>query len=154
MSELCRTALGKSVFSGILIICTFIITRTLYLTNFENQVTSTGDENLIRYENYCEWANMVRKTSPNYSNMPTIYMITPTKKRLSQKADLTRLSHTLQLVPKLHWILIEDSDRKSKVVEDLLQRTCLLNYTHLAVVKNKTSVLKGNVERRRICRGA
>ncbi len=127
-------------FSSILGISTvIIITRTL--ANVDILMT-TIDENPKQYDNYCEWAKVIRKTSPNYWNLSTIYVITPSKKRLTQKADLTRLSHTLQLVPKLHWILVDDSDRKSKVVQDLLQRTCLLNYTHLAITTNN-SLTKG-----------
>lgn len=42
----------------------------------------------------------------NKSSM-IIYVITPTYARLTQKADLIRLSQTLQLVNDIHWIVIE-----------------------------------------------
>lgn len=45
----------------------------------------------------------------NYDNMPTIYVITPTYTRATQIADLTRLKNTLSLVPKIVWIIVEDS---------------------------------------------
>ena len=37
----------------------------------------------------------------------TIYVVTPTYARLTQKADLIRLSQTLQHVNNIHWIVIE-----------------------------------------------
>ena len=40
----------------------------------------------------------------NYSEMPIIYIITPTdNKRITQLADLTRMRNTLWLVPKIVW---------------------------------------------------
>ncbi|XP_059062912.1 galactosylgalactosylxylosylprotein 3-beta-glucuronosyltransferase I [Achroia grisella] len=69
--------------------------------------------------------------------LPTIYGITPTYARLAQKADLTRLSQTLMLVKNFHWIVIEDSTTKTKLVENLLKESTL-KYTHLNV-KTKTS---------------
>ena len=61
---------------------------------------------------------------------PTIYAITPTHTRPVQKAELTRLSQTFLLVPKFHWIVVEDSAVKTELVTNLL-RTCGLSYTHL-----------------------
>ena len=63
-------------------------------------------------------------------NLPYIYVITPTKIRLEQKADLTRLSYTLRHVPNLHWIVIEDSEFKTPLVENFLA-SCKVSYTHL-----------------------
>ncbi|CAG9788374.1 unnamed protein product [Diatraea saccharalis] len=70
--------------------------------------------------------------------LPTIYGITPTYARLAQKADLTRLSQTLMLVKNFHWIVIEDSDTKTKLVENLLKESTL-KYTHLNI---KTAKVK------------
>ncbi|XP_063538763.1 galactosylgalactosylxylosylprotein 3-beta-glucuronosyltransferase I-like [Cydia strobilella] len=72
--------------------------------------------------------------------LPTIYGITPTYARLAQKADLTRLSQTLMLVKNFHWIVIEDSDIKTKLVETLLKESNL-KYTHLNA---KTEKPKGS----------
>ncbi|XP_061718135.1 galactosylgalactosylxylosylprotein 3-beta-glucuronosyltransferase I-like isoform X2 [Cydia pomonella] len=72
--------------------------------------------------------------------LPTIYGITPTYARLAQKADLTRLSQTLMLVKHFHWIVIEDSNTKSKLVENLLKESNL-KYTHLNA---KTEKPKGS----------
>uniref|UniRef100_A0A1B6LH87 Galactosylgalactosylxylosylprotein 3-beta-glucuronosyltransferase n=1 Tax=Graphocephala atropunctata TaxID=36148 RepID=A0A1B6LH87_9HEMI len=62
--------------------------------------------------------------------LPVIYAITPTFARSVQKAELTRLSHTLMLIQNLHWIVVEDSDHKSPLVTNLLADT-RLNFTHL-----------------------
>ncbi|KAI3373055.1 hypothetical protein L3Q82_006403 [Scortum barcoo] len=64
--------------------------------------------------------------------LPTIHVITPTYSRPVQKAELTRLANTLLHVPNLHWILVEDSQRKTTLVSRLLQETGV-NYTHLNV---------------------
>ncbi|KAK9512502.1 hypothetical protein O3M35_000910 [Rhynocoris fuscipes] len=63
---------------------------------------------------------------------PIIYAITPTYARPVQKAELTRLSQTLMHVHNLHWIVIEDAPKTSRLVENLLARSNL-NYTHLFV---------------------
>ncbi|XP_075976849.1 galactosylgalactosylxylosylprotein 3-beta-glucuronosyltransferase I-like isoform X2 [Anticarsia gemmatalis] len=82
------------------------------------------------------------------SYLPTIYGITPTYLRLAQKADLTRLSQTLMLVKNFHWIIIEDSEEKTKLVANLLKESNL-KYTHLNVKtqKSKHSTASG-VEQR------
>lgn len=49
-------------------------------------------------------------------------MITPTYERLVQKAELIRLSHTLLLTDKIHWIVVEDSDQKTPLVTKLLEQ--------------------------------
>nr|XP_032821039.1 galactosylgalactosylxylosylprotein 3-beta-glucuronosyltransferase 3 [Petromyzon marinus] len=53
--------------------------------------------------------------------LPTIYVVTPTYARLVQKAELTRLAHTLALVPALHWVLVEDAEEPSALVRRLLE---------------------------------
>ncbi|KAG8302015.1 hypothetical protein J6590_040291 [Homalodisca vitripennis] len=64
------------------------------------------------------------------AELPVIYAITPTFVRPVQKAELTRLSHTLMLVQNLHWIVVEDSDHKTALVTNLLTDS-RLNFTHL-----------------------
>lgn len=71
-------------------------------------------------------------SSSDLKSLPIIYLITPTHSRLEQKADLTRMSHTLLHVKNIHWIIIEDSLTKTKLVSKFL-KTCGLPYTHLAV---------------------
>lgn len=52
--------------------------------------------------------------------LPTIYAITPTYQRWVQKAELTRLSQTLALVPNIHWIIVEDAEEKSDLVANVI----------------------------------
>ena len=67
--------------------------------------------------------------------LPVIYMITPTYARWTQKADLTRICQTLMHIKRLHWIVIEDSDTKTRLVSRLLSgnNTCKVKSTHLNV---------------------
>eukprot|EP00794_Sanderia_malayensis_P017770 gene17770-19546_t len=64
--------------------------------------------------------------------LPTIYAITPTYKRFTQKADLTRLLQTLMSVRNFHWIIVEDSETKTRLVTNLLKQKNV-KYTHLCV---------------------
>ncbi|XP_046996770.1 galactosylgalactosylxylosylprotein 3-beta-glucuronosyltransferase I-like isoform X1 [Schistocerca americana] len=73
----------------------------------------------------------VKRSSDGKSDLPIIYVITPTYSRPVQKAELTRFSHTLMLVPRIHWIVIEDSDHKTNLVKVFLMKTGI-PYTHLA----------------------
>lgn len=68
-------------------------------------------------------------------NLPVIYMITPTYARWTQKADLTRLCQTLMHIKNLHWIVIEDSETKTRLVARLLSgnNTCKMKSTHLNI---------------------
>ncbi|XP_067038370.1 galactosylgalactosylxylosylprotein 3-beta-glucuronosyltransferase 3-like isoform X1 [Acropora muricata] len=75
------------------------------------------------------------------NQIPTIFFITPTYKRLTQKADLTRLSQTLLHVPKLHWILVEDSHEKTNLVQRFLAG-CGVQFSHLAVRTPKQLITK------------
>lgn len=72
------------------------------------------------------------KTNPN---LPYIYAITPTYKRLTQKADLTRLCQTFKHVTNFYWILVEDANSKTDLVERFLKQ-CGVRYAHLAVRTN------------------
>lgn len=69
---------------------------------------------------------------PWSDTLPIIHVITPTYSRPVQKAELTRLANTFLHVPNLHWILVEDSQRRTALVSRLLNETGL-NYTHLNV---------------------
>ena len=66
------------------------------------------------------------------SNLPTIFMITPTYTRWTQKADLVRLCQTLMHVRNLHWIVVEDAEQKTELVTNFLKR-CQVTSTHLNV---------------------
>ncbi|XP_060562903.1 galactosylgalactosylxylosylprotein 3-beta-glucuronosyltransferase 3-like [Ruditapes philippinarum] len=66
------------------------------------------------------------------SGLPKIFLITPTHMRPQQKAELTRLSYTLRLVPNVHWIVIEDAAAKTVLVSKFLTN-CKVPYTHLNI---------------------
>ncbi|XP_046370196.1 galactosylgalactosylxylosylprotein 3-beta-glucuronosyltransferase I-like [Haliotis rufescens] len=74
-------------------------------------------------------------------SMPVIYAITPTYNRSEQKAELTRLSQTFLHLPNFHWIVIEDSALRTKLVTNFLN-LCGLSYTHLNILTPKEVKLK------------
>ncbi|KAM6956555.1 galactosylgalactosylxylosylprotein 3-beta-glucuronosyltransferase 2 [Aplochiton taeniatus] len=78
---------------------------------------------------------LARTNAPgrNLSALPMIYAITPTYSRPVQKAELTRLANTLRQVPRLHWILVEDSNARTDMVGRFLTRSGVQFYTHLHV---------------------
>lgn len=81
------------------------------------------------------------KTSQD--ELTTIYIITPTHTHPEQKANLVRLSHTLTLVKKVHWIIVEDSPSKTTLTSNFLAH-CGLPYTHLTAVTPPEIKLKYN----------
>ncbi|OWF53552.1 galactosylgalactosylxylosylprotein 3-beta-glucuronosyltransferase 1-like [Mizuhopecten yessoensis] len=85
------------------------------------------------------WVHQVQYVSPV---IPTIYVITPTYYRLEQKADLTRMSNTLLHVHHLHWIVVEDSVEKTKLVTYFLE-TCGVINTHLNISTPREKRLRG-----------
>ena len=76
-------------------------------------------------------------------DLPVIYLITPTHTRLEQKADLTRLYQTLLHIKNIHWILVEDSDKKTSLVKNFLS-SCRVPYTHLNVETPQQFKLKNS----------
>ena len=66
-------------------------------------------------------------------SFPTLFVISPTHARLTQKSDLTAVCITLTHVPNLVWIVVEDSDHLSDLVKRLLQR-CKVKSVHLNAV--------------------
>ncbi|XP_062588128.1 galactosylgalactosylxylosylprotein 3-beta-glucuronosyltransferase 3-like isoform X1 [Saccostrea cucullata] len=77
------------------------------------------------------------------TSLPIIYLITPTYDRIEQKAELTRLYYTLLHVPNIHWILVEDSERKTDKVQHFLAN-CKIPYTHLNVATPQQLKLKSS----------
>ncbi|GFQ81960.1 galactosylgalactosylxylosylprotein 3-beta-glucuronosyltransferase 3 [Trichonephila clavata] len=75
---------------------------------------------------------VLHKTINAYDKKPRIFIITPTYARPVQKAELTRLSHTLLLVPNIHWIVVEDAENKTTLVTNFLFKS-KLSFTHLNV---------------------
>nr|XP_032832075.1 galactosylgalactosylxylosylprotein 3-beta-glucuronosyltransferase 1-like [Petromyzon marinus] len=74
--------------------------------------------------------------------LPVIFAVTPTYARAVQKADLTRLSHTMALVPNLHWLVVEDAPTPSALVSAVLHNAWPLSYTHLHMETPKQDPLK------------
>ena len=116
----------------------FIITN-LYLSLYESeeklQKAKKRLDSLYSYFN--KFANIYFPIAyslsfyENYFELPTIYVITPSNnRRVTQLADLTRLRNTLWLIPKIVWILIEDSPVKSVKVSDFLKNSNI-SYVHL-----------------------
>ena len=64
--------------------------------------------------------------------IPWVFGITPTYTRYTQKAELVRLSQTLQHVTNFHWIVVEDSETNTKLVTNFLLDSGL-SFTHLHV---------------------
>ena len=52
----------------------------------------------------------------------SIFAVTPTYTRYTQKVDLTSLCYTIQYVPNFIWIVVEDAMRKTKLVANVLER--------------------------------
>ncbi|CAG9826634.1 unnamed protein product [Diabrotica balteata] len=88
----------------------------------------------------------------NVDDIPTIYAITPTYYRYLQKAELTRISQMLMLVPNIHWIVIEDADEKSDLVTNLIADSGL-KATHLAAKTPSLEKLKAKDPRWKRHRG-
>uniref|UniRef100_A0A0K0FDN5 Galactosylgalactosylxylosylprotein 3-beta-glucuronosyltransferase n=1 Tax=Strongyloides venezuelensis TaxID=75913 RepID=A0A0K0FDN5_STRVS len=72
-----------------------------------------------------------------------ILFITPTYKKLTQKADLTRLKQTLINVRNLMWILIEDAEEKSTEIEKFLNES-KIPFAHLCIKTPKSKKLQDN----------
>lgn len=89
---------------------------------------------------------------PWSQSLPTLHIITPTYSRPVQKAELTRLANTLLHVSNLHWIVVEDSQRRTTLVSHFLQEKGL-NYTHLNILTPMTYKYRGDGRNPRVPRG-
>ncbi|XP_032433046.1 galactosylgalactosylxylosylprotein 3-beta-glucuronosyltransferase 1 isoform X2 [Xiphophorus hellerii] len=89
---------------------------------------------------------------PWSQSLPTLHIITPTYSRPVQKAELTRLANTLLHVSNLHWIVVEDSQRRTTLVSHFLQEKGL-NYTHLNILTPMTYKSRGDGRNPRVPRG-
>ena len=74
--------------------------------------------------------------------LPTIYAITPTYARATQRVDLISLCHTLMHVPKITWIVVEDSVDRTQTVKNLLARQCK-SVTSIHLTAKTSSNVKG-----------
>ena len=86
-------------------------------------------------------ASPTQQINPQDPHMPTIFVITPTYHRITQKVDMTSMCYTLMHVPKLVWIVVEDSTGRTKLVTKLLER-CKVQSVHLNVKTPKYYSIK------------
>ncbi|XP_076442870.1 galactosylgalactosylxylosylprotein 3-beta-glucuronosyltransferase 3-like [Babylonia areolata] len=75
--------------------------------------------------------------------LPTAYAITPTYTRNTQKADLLRLCYTLMHVPRVHWIVVEDSVEKTAAVTEILANCHGPSVTHLTAPTSRQTIHRG-----------
>ena len=81
------------------------------------------------------------QTQASPPSVRPIYVVTPTYTRATQLPDLTRLANTLRLVPRVHWLVAEDSNVTSLPVTELLLASGL-SYTQLAALRPQELVGK------------
>ena len=91
---------------------------------------------LFIHLNYNKFENVPLETTISHeiTITPTIFVVTPTYQRNEQLADLTRMGQTLMHDENIFWIVVEDSDTKSGLVQRLLERIGphLAGYVQLA----------------------
>ena len=88
-----------------------------------------NDFGFDNFKKLATYGNVIRLYDTYYS-MPRLYIVTPTYKRKTQIAELTRLKNALWNVPKVHWIVIEDATNKTYKIANFLWNS-KLSYTHL-----------------------
>lgn len=93
-----------------------------------------------------EKTNRTSAEKDKSSDIPIIFGITPTYRRSTQKVDLTSLCQTLMLVPRLVWIVVEDSPEKTGLVSRLLQR-CKVESVHMNVKTLPNARSRGVLQR-------
>lgn len=98
----------------------------------EEQVSSVMDHTPGRNSKVLSFKQKA-KNSTNVTSLPTVFAITPTYARDTQRVDLTSICHTLMHVPDLVWIVVEDSHVKTKLVTNLLTRCKLVSIVHMNI---------------------
>ena len=115
-----------------LALCSLILCTCLYY--YVYYYTQAAYELIVRKPIEPVEVNLVnisgRVNYVNITNLPVIYVITPTYRRAEQIAELTRVAQTFMLVDNLHWIVVEDATVENQQVKDLLNATGL-PYTYL-----------------------
>ncbi|XP_025108527.1 galactosylgalactosylxylosylprotein 3-beta-glucuronosyltransferase 3-like isoform X1 [Pomacea canaliculata] len=75
--------------------------------------------------------DLLRTTTATTPSAPKAYVITPTYQRPTQEADLLRLCYTLMQAPHVWWIIVEDSDDKTELVQRIAKECKVPDITHL-----------------------
>ena len=112
--------------------------QELHIHQLESQVMQQNAQNNHSHHN-------------RSGDIPTIYAITPTYYRSTQKAELTRLTQTFSHVTNFHWIIVEDAYNKSTLVTNLLAKSGL-QYTQLNIgsppqIKDNIAAQRGVIQR-------
>ncbi|XP_056645230.1 galactosylgalactosylxylosylprotein 3-beta-glucuronosyltransferase P-like [Diorhabda sublineata] len=131
----------------IVFMCAFIILVQYHIYN--PWVIPALNNEEIQREDFSRKLQQVpcyNTATTDVSDLPPLYIITPTYRRPEQIAELTRLSHTLMLVPNLTWLVIEDAYKTNDLVEEILKKSGL-KYQYMtapmpAEYKNKTKGAK------------
>uniref|UniRef100_A0A0X3NRD2 Galactosylgalactosylxylosylprotein 3-beta-glucuronosyltransferase n=1 Tax=Schistocephalus solidus TaxID=70667 RepID=A0A0X3NRD2_SCHSO len=72
--------------------------------------------------------------------------LTPTYARHTQVADLVRFCNAISHVPKLHWIIVEDSNNNTEAVSGVVRR-CPVRSTLLCATSPKNRRIRGSNQR-------
>ncbi len=84
----------------------------------------------------------------NYYSFPTIYVITAVdSSSITMLADINRLSTTLRLIPKLVWVIVEDSPNQTSKVKKFLSTLNMRNIVHLSVKSPEIKTNPGSYQR-------
>ncbi|XP_037087086.1 galactosylgalactosylxylosylprotein 3-beta-glucuronosyltransferase S-like [Pollicipes pollicipes] len=117
----------------LLLLCFGGVSSFLLLQNKSFLKTPEYEPGDIETTVHCK-SNLVDRrhvVPPAAADTSTIYVVTPTYRRVEQVAELTRQGQTLLTVPDIVWMVVEDADACSPVVAALLDRFGI-PYVHLA----------------------
>lgn len=107
--------------------------------NVENIIEQKYSSGFKNFEKIYQ-INKVIRNRIDLKNLSTIYIVTPTYARPTQQAEMTRLMNTLRNVPRIIWVVVEDSHLKSHNLRNFLHNSGL-TYV-LLNVKSKQIDLK------------
>ncbi|EUB56145.1 putative glucuronosyltransferase sqv-8 [Echinococcus granulosus] len=88
---------------------------------------------------HCASYNFTREMILRLINDPvnplktTVYVITPTYQRWTQKADLVRLCSTLNNVKFVHWIVVEDATEKSETLRNFFNHSLFNHFSNFCI---------------------
>lgn len=112
--------------------CSFVQFEALL--NLADKTVCRCNNSRISVGNSCDLrarTELSKPAPPVHFHGVSIFAVTPTYTRHTQKVDLTSLCYNIQEIPDLIWIIVEDSAQKTDLVANLLQRckvtTCSLN---------------------------
>ncbi|XP_028166807.1 galactosylgalactosylxylosylprotein 3-beta-glucuronosyltransferase S [Ostrinia furnacalis] len=126
-----QTALRKFFIMALLLCVILLVWTNIGVIGFESFAYKTIPvKNKLCSVNF----NDTRPHMAVKSDLKVIYYVTPTYPRPEQIPELTRLSHTLMHVPRIHWIIADDQPLCSEPVLSVLKRSGL-PFTHISSPK-------------------